>query len=152
MALDLLGLMGSAICDINVHMKSYYTNKESLDNLDTHMATITENYFSSQSKTEDVIDWESPHRWTAEYLAEQNIQDESLQVIGFPEQSTGLILTLSQSSLGYFLVTWGTKICHAFDTLGDDDLQEENAVALSLTAYHLSKMMTDPNWAADDDL
>ncbi|KAI5785554.1 sister chromatid cohesion C-terminus-domain-containing protein [Peziza echinospora] len=134
MALDLLGLMGSAICDINVHMKSYYTNKESLDNLDTHMANITENYFSNQSKTEDVIDWESPHRWTAEYLAEQNIQDESLQ-----------------SSLGYFLVTWGTKICHAYDTLNDDELQEENAVALSLTAYHLSKMMTDPNWAADDD-
>ena len=80
MALDLLGLMGSTICDINVHMKNYYTNKESLDALDSLMANITDNYFSNQSGGEDMIDWESPYRCIVEYLAEQNIQDESLQV------------------------------------------------------------------------
>ena len=80
MALDLLGLMGSAICDINVHMKGFYANRETLDVFDSHMANITENYFTGQTENEDVIDWESPHRCTAEYLAEQNIQDESFQV------------------------------------------------------------------------
>lgn len=80
MALDLLGLMGSTICDINVHMKGFYANRESLDAFDSHMASITESYFTNQAGGEDVVDWESPHRCAAEYLAEQNIQDESLQV------------------------------------------------------------------------
>lgn len=80
MALDLLGLMGSTICDIYVHMKGFYSNRESVDAFDSHMASITENYFTSQGNSEDVVDWESPHRCAAEYLAEQNIQDESFQV------------------------------------------------------------------------
>ncbi|KAF8421237.1 sister chromatid cohesion C-terminus-domain-containing protein [Tirmania nivea] len=134
MALDLLGLMGSSICDIYVHMKGFYSNRENLDSFDSHMASITENYFTNQGASEDVVDWESPHRCAAEYLAEQNIQDESFQ-----------------SSLGYFLVSWGTKICAAFDKLGEEEIQDESGIRLSLTAYNLARMMTDSNWAADDE-
>ncbi|KAF8463496.1 sister chromatid cohesion C-terminus-domain-containing protein [Kalaharituber pfeilii] len=134
MALDLLGLMGSTICDINVHMKNFYASKESLDAFDSHMASITERYFSTQGGGEDVVDWESPHRFAAEYLAEQNIQNESLQ-----------------SSLGYFLVSWGTKLCAAFDKLEEEEIQDESGVRLSLTAFNLARMLTDSNWAADDD-
>jgi len=100
MALDLLGLMGSSICDIYVHMKGFYSNRENLDSFDSHMASITENYFTNQGASEDVVDWESPHRCAAEYLAEQNIQDESFQVCSvttrqfFASTNWLLILTL----------------------------------------------------------
>lgn len=85
MALDLLGLMGSSICDIFVHMKGLYSNKESLGPPDSFLASIVERYFSNSSNSvhdeEEVNHWEGPYRWTAEYLLEQNRQDENLQVI-----------------------------------------------------------------------
>ena len=56
-----------------------------------------------------------------------------------------------QSSLGYFLVSWGIKICAAFDRLEESEIQDESGIRLSLTAYNLSRMMTDSNWAADDE-
>lgn len=62
------------------------------------------------------------------------------------------IINKSQSALGYFLVSWGTKICATFDKLDEADIQEENGIRLSLTAFNLSRMMTDSNWAADDEL
>ena len=48
-------------------------------------------------------------------------------------------------------MAWGTKICAAFDKLEEEEIQDESGIRLALTAFNLSRMMTDSNWAADDE-
>lgn len=147
MALDLLGLMGSAICDVVVHLRESHRNRESLgDSADGHIVALTENCLENSiggtgggnvptSIEEELIDWEGPFRYALEHLLQMTSQDGSLQ-----------------SACGYYLTVWSERICTLFDKVGDGDDDDEEGMReeLARIAGNLKRITLDKSWIDDD--
>ncbi|KAL7266770.1 Sister chromatid cohesion protein 2 [Rhizina undulata] len=140
MAYDLLGLMGSGICDLLVHLRESNRFKEGeTDSADGHITGLTERYLESLNGRgggieEELIDWDGPFRYALEHLLETNVQDASFQ-----------------TACGYYLTAWSTRICAFFDKVrdkgdGDDDM----IMDLARVASNLTRITLDKSWIDDD--
>lgn len=108
MALDLLGLMGSGICDVTVYLRDCHKSHEAGETADDHIAQLIGNYLEAGSSggdttsgaefEEELLDWDGPFRIVLEHLRNLMLQDHSLR-----------------SSHGYFLTLWSSRNCALFD-------------------------------------
>lgn len=149
MALDLLGLMGSAICDVVVHLRESHRNRESLgDSADGHIVGLTEKCLESSiggtnggnvptAIEEELIDWEGPFRYALEHLLQMMSSDGSLQ-----------------SACGYYLTAWSARICNLFEKVGDvvDEDEDDDGMRDELVrvAGNLKRITLDKSWIDDD--
>jgi cohesin loading factor subunit SCC2 len=139
MALDMLGVMGSGICDLAVHLREAHRSREGGGD---HIGELTEKYLDIDgsggnrataiaSLEEDLIDWEGPFRIALEHLFEARAQDNTLQ-----------------SACGYYLTLWSSRICAMWDRISEED--DDTAIEVSRCAANLKQMTLHREW--DDDL
>lgn len=146
MALDLLGLMGSAICDVVVHLRESHRNREGLgDSADAHIVGLTEKCLESSiggagggnvpaGIEEELIDWEGPFRYALEHLLQMMSSDGSLQ-----------------SACGYYLTVWSARICSLFEKVRDEEDEDEDVRdELARVAGNLKRITLDKSWIDDD--
>lgn len=144
MALDLLGLMGSAICDVVVHLRESHKNRESDCLADDRIYALTDKVLESTvagsgggvGMEEDLIEWEGPFRYALEHLIENSAHDPSLQ-----------------SACGYYLTIWSARICAFSDKAegqDDDEADEEVMGELARIAANLRRITFDKSWIDDD--
>jgi cohesin loading factor subunit SCC2 len=139
MALDLLGLMGSAICDVVTYLRE--SHKKVVvegDKRARYLYTLTEDYLSGVSATkieERLIDWHGPFRYSLEHLLEIVTHSPSLR-----------------SAWGYYLTTWSTRVCALSEKLDGENDKESEQVAkeMARTAANLRRTMVDNDWIERD--
>lgn len=146
MALDLLGLMGSAICDVVVHLRESHRNREGLgDSADARIVGLTERCLESSigganggnvpaGIEEELIDWEGPFRYALEHLLQMMSSDGSLQ-----------------SACGYYLTVWSMRVCALFEkVVGEEEEEEDMREELARVAGNLKRITLDKSWIDDD--
>jgi cohesin loading factor subunit SCC2 len=142
MALDMLGVMGSGICDLVVHLRENHHIREGGG--DSLIYQLTNKYLeidsSGGSRTaalaeleEDLLDWEGPFRISLEHLFEARPHDSALQ-----------------SACGYHLTVWSSRVCSFREKIGEDD--EVVASELKRCATNLRRMVLHKEWDNDLDL
>lgn len=141
MALDMLGVMGSGICDLVVHLREGRRNREGGG--DAQISLLIDRYLEIESsganKTsavaaldEELLDWEGPFRISLEHLFEARTHDNSLQ-----------------SACGYYLTLWSSKICTLWDKVVEEE-DDDIAIDVSRCAANLKQMTLHREW--DDDM
>lgn len=141
MALDMLGVMGSGICDLVVHLREGRRNRES--GSDAQAFLLMDKYLEIESsganKTsavaaldEELLDWEGPFRIALEHLFEARSHDNALQ-----------------SACGYYLTLWSSKVCALWEKVAEDD-DEAVAMDVSRCASNLKQITLHREW--DDDI
>jgi cohesin loading factor subunit SCC2 len=129
MALDLLGLMGSAISELNSHVRKAASSLETGDDLAQYLVRLAFSLFEKTGSPADLVAWEcGPFRVSLEYLEQRSSQDAQLQ-----------------SAIGFFMAEWASKICSTFQVIDED--QEADYGRL---AYRLRMMVTDRRWLSTE--
>lgn len=138
MALDMLGVMGSGICDLVVHLRD---GRRTQGGGESSIAHLIDRYLevdsSGNNRTEglaaleqDLLEWDGgPFRITLEHLYEARRSDSTLQ-----------------SACGYYLAVWSSKICQKWNNLSEDDDEED----IARCAANLKSMTLRKEW--DDDV
>ncbi|KAA8908380.1 sister chromatid cohesion C-terminus-domain-containing protein [Sphaerosporella brunnea] len=140
MALDMLGVMGSGICDLVVHLREGRRNRESGG--DAQISDLIDKYLEIDGSgsnraaavsalEEDLLSWSGPFRIALEHLFEARTRDSMLQ-----------------SACGYYLTLWSSRVCTLWDKVAEDD--DDAAIEISQCASHLKQMTLHREW--DDDL
>lgn len=94
MALDLLGSMGSGICELLVKLKDQVKHLDVNEPLNEVLQSIAEKTLSGAPADEqDLLFWQGPLRAVVEHLLESGQSDPSLQVGISQGQEVG-VLTL----------------------------------------------------------
>ncbi|KAI9827212.1 MAG: Sister chromatid cohesion protein 2 [Thelocarpon impressellum] len=130
MALDLMGLMGSAICDMVAHIRQSSKSLESSETgLDGSLGQLTEDFLEGKTREVDLLVWNGPYRATLEFLQQRDLNDGQIE-----------------SARGYYTTQWAITICAAFPVEdGDDDDDHIDSKAARL-AYRLRRMIMDLKW------
>ncbi|KAI5849206.1 sister chromatid cohesion C-terminus-domain-containing protein [Tricharina praecox] len=138
MALDMLGVMGSGICDLVVHLREGRRNREGGD---PQMSQLIDKYLEIDTGSnraaavaaleEELVDWEGPFRIALEHLFAARTHDNTLQ-----------------SACGYYLTVWSSRICTLWDKVAEDVDDSESDV--SRCASNLKQMTIHREW--DDDM
>jgi cohesin loading factor subunit SCC2 len=142
MALDMLGVMGSGICDLVVHLREGRRNRESGG--DGQVSDLIDKYLEIDSSganratavaalEEELLAWNGPFRIALEHLFDARTRDSMLQ-----------------SACGYYLTVWSSRICALWDKVAEDD--EDVAMEVSQCASHLKQMTIHREWEDDMDL
>jgi len=134
MALDMLGVMGSGICDLVVHLREGRRNREGGD---PQMSQLIDKYLEIDTGSnraaavaaleEELVDWEGPFRIALEHLFEAYTHDNTLQ-----------------SACGYYLTIWSSKICTLWDKVAEDD--DDSEIDVSRCASNLKQMTIHREW------
>lgn len=143
MALDMLGLMGSGICDLRTHLRESHRSREGGgSSLETSLADLTDRYFEAGSsgggksafegREVDLVDWQGPYRVTMEHLAELRTREPSFH-----------------SAAGYFHSFWSNRVCQIYEKFSEDE-NVDTFTVLAECASHLRRMAVDREW--DDDV
>ncbi|KAI5785189.1 sister chromatid cohesion C-terminus-domain-containing protein [Pyronema domesticum] len=141
MALDLLGVMGSGICDMVVHLRE---GRRAAGNNESGIAALIDKYLeieggggnkanTATALDEELLDWEGPYRVSLEHLFEAKINDNTLQ-----------------SACGYYLTLWSSKICTLWEKVGEKEHDDDTAIEISRCATQLKAMTLHREW--DDDI
>ena len=133
MALDLMGLMGSAISDLAAHIRqSSKVLENSETGLDSQLGQLTDGFLEGTLSEDHLLVWLGPFRATLEYLQQQDLSDGQIE-----------------SARGYYTTQWAFTGC-SFYQAGDEEDQEErmtgNAARL---AFRLNRMIMHPKWLED---
>ncbi|TVY50165.1 Protein rad9 [Lachnellula cervina] len=131
MALDLLGLMGSAISELSSHVRKTATSLETGDELAQYLVRLAFSSLEKRGSLADLVSWScGPFRVSLEYLEERYSQDPQLH-----------------SAIGYFMAEWASKICSTFEMIEED---QEDSIQIEAEygrlAYRLRMMVSDRRW------
>ncbi|KAN0096308.1 hypothetical protein V8E51_015113 [Hyaloscypha variabilis] len=132
MALDLLGLMGAAISELNSHIRKTCTSMESGDSeLGGYLTRLAESSLENRSSAADLVSWPcGPYRACLEFLDARSSEDPHLS-----------------SAVGLFMVEWAAMICANFDLASDDDDDhEQTEKEYGRLAFKLRMMISDRSW------
>ncbi|TVY22746.1 Protein rad9 [Lachnellula hyalina] len=135
MALDLLGLMGSAISELNSHVRKTATSLETGDELAQYLVRLAFSSLGKRGSLADLVSWScGPFRVSLEYLEERYSQDPQLH-----------------SAIGYFMAEWASKICSTFETI-DEDQEDWTQIEAEYgrLAYRLRMMVSDRRWLSTE--
>jgi cohesin loading factor subunit SCC2 len=130
MALDLMGLMGSAISDLVGHMRqSSKLLEHRADGLDGLLGHLTEKYLEGQVHDKDLSVWNGPYRATLQFCQQRVVDDNQIE-----------------SSQGYYMTQWASRVCAAYEA-SDEETSEERARRKSgRLAFRLRRMVLDTKW------
>ncbi|KAH0560003.1 hypothetical protein GP486_003475 [Trichoglossum hirsutum] len=134
MALDLMGLMGSAISDMMVHIRQASKGLDVKgESIDGPVAGLTEEFLEGRLREEELLAWNGPYRATLEYLGERDADDAQLQ-----------------SACGFYLTQWCSKLCSSFDAVDDGSDDERAKLDYGKLAYRLRQMVLDRKFLATE--
>ncbi|KAI9683548.1 MAG: Sister chromatid cohesion protein 2 [Trizodia sp. TS-e1964] len=134
MALDLMGLMGSAIADINTQIRQMTNSIEKNDtNLSGIVAQLAEESLEGKIREYDMLAWDGPQRAILEHLDERDLIDEQLQ-----------------SASGFLTTQWSNSVCKYFESADEDEADESEIGELGILAYRLRKMNLDRKWLREE--
>jgi cohesin loading factor subunit SCC2 len=126
MALDLLGSMGSGICELIMRLKEQTKHLDRADSLNEVLEGIAEKTLSGAAADEqDLLFWQGPLRAVVEHLLDAGQSDPSLQV-----------------SCDYYLTLWGHKLTNSFRTVEDNE-DREGMIDFAITAVHVRNLIVD---------
>ena len=144
MALDMLGVMGSGICDLVVHLRESHRSRDTgNDSLET-ISRLTDRYLEinagnatpedKRALEEELFGWEGPFRVALEHLFEARMKDNTLQ-----------------TSCGYFLTSWSFKVYSVYEKITNDG-EYHPPNDLARCASTLRKVMVGKEWDDDFDI
>ncbi|OJD34830.1 sister chromatid cohesion protein mis4 [Diplodia corticola] len=123
MALDLMGLMGSGILDLQLHVKSAVKSIDTAESeLSRQLANTAEDILDDNSKDADLLEFDGPYRVVLEYLESRDLDDPQLQ-----------------SAQGYHVTQWAKEVHGYLDKDEDENMR-------GTLAIQLRNMMLDPKW------
>lgn len=132
MALDLLGVMGAAISELNKHSRSAARLLENGDGeLGKYLSRLAEASLDKKASEVDIVSWKcGPYRVCLEFLEELATKE-----------------TQSRSAIGFLMAKWGHMVNVSFDKIPDD---EDDHVQIEKDygrlAYRLRMMICDKKW------
>lgn len=125
MALDLMGLMGSSISDLQIYARQASQNLDASETeLSMRLVQITEDVMEDKQTT-DMLVFDGPYRVIIEYLETRDSNDPQLQ-----------------SARGYYLTQWTRG---AIAALAEESDTEDDRSARELME-NLHNMTMDPRW------
>lgn len=132
MALEMLGMMGSAISDVATHVRQLTkTVDHSESELSDFLVRLSDEYYDGKLQGQDLFRWEGPYAATLQYLHLRDIGDSQLR-----------------SARGYYLTQWAIALCNDFRASSmDNDREHEASHAKSrVAARNLRDMMSECTW------
>lgn len=123
MALDLMGLMGSGILDLQLHVKGAIRSIDTSESeLSRNLVNIAEDILDEKFEDVDLLEFDGPYRVVLEYLHARDLNDPQLQ-----------------SAQGYHVTQWAKEVHSLLDKDDDDNMRGTLAV-------QLRNMILDPKW------
>ncbi|KAK0119687.1 Sister chromatid cohesion protein 2 [Cadophora gregata] len=140
MALDLLGLMGAAISELNSHVRKTANSLENGDtDLGRYLAKLAEASLEKKASGAELVSWGAgPYRACLESLQHRcrPVKDDDPQL---------------RSAIGFFKAEWASKVCITFDAISDDDYNhEQTEQEYGRLAYRLRMMISDRRWLSTE--
>jgi cohesin loading factor subunit SCC2 len=136
MALDLLGLMGAAISELNLHVRKTAGSLENGDGeLGKYLSRLAEASLEKKASAMDLVSWDcGPFRVSLEFLDERCSVDVQLN-----------------SAVGFHMAEWASKICTTYDLISDEDYEHDQTEReYGRLAYRLRMMVTDRRWLSTE--
>jgi len=136
MALELLGMMGSAISDVAAYVRQLAKAMDHSDSeLSGALVQLSEDYFDGRLQGKDLFMWEGPYRATLQYLQARDLDDSQLR-----------------SARGYYLTQWAIGFSTEFrsSNAGNEGEHEPSNTGSGRVAFLLRNMMSDYRWLEAD--
>ncbi|TKA67692.1 hypothetical protein B0A49_06189 [Cryomyces minteri] len=132
MALDLLGVMGSGISDLKIHVRSACRSLDVNESeLSTRLVQLFEDLVDEKTDDTDFLEFDGPYRIVLEYLQARDVDDAQLQ-----------------SACGFHLTQWAKNTWTACGAdRGSDNAGREVLVTLSSRLKH---MILDKKWLENE--
>jgi cohesin loading factor subunit SCC2 len=133
MALDLLGVMGAAISELNSNVRKTALTLENKDTgLGSQLSHLAESFFEGRSGIDELVDWNGPYRATVEFLIERSAVDKQLR-----------------SAIGYTITDWASQVCSSYEMINEQDEKQQQMLSeYGRTAWRLRMMVIDQDWLA----
>ncbi|KAF2083372.1 putative sister chromatid cohesion protein Mis4 [Saccharata proteae CBS 121410] len=127
MALDIMGVMGSGISDVQQYVKNACRTMDTSESELSHrLVQEAEEVLDESFNEAELLHFDGPYRVVLEYVALREINDPQLQ-----------------SAQGYHLTQWARDA----SAIMNSDRPEDDAVSLPKTlAIQLRNMLLDPKW------
>ncbi|KAI9845299.1 MAG: Sister chromatid cohesion protein 2, partial [Thelocarpon superellum] len=131
MALDLMGLMGSAISDVAAYIRHSALARDSSEaGLDARLGLLVDDFLEGKTRDEDLLVWNGPYRATLEYLQQRNVGEDS-QIA---------------SARGYSITLWAYLVSSAFPLHDEEAGDRSHDARTGRLAFRLKQMLADPTW------
>ena len=128
MALDLMGLLGSGIFNLEDHIRNTQRGLDAAQSeMASSLANITDEILDENVNDLDVFSFDGPFRVALEYLQSKGVGDAQLR-----------------SARGFQIIHWAESVIAAYDrakTIEDRNLDEFKPLTVNLR-----KMIRDPQW------
>ncbi|EON61146.1 hypothetical protein W97_00357 [Coniosporium apollinis CBS 100218] len=125
MALDLMGLMGSGISDLQIHVRqSVRSLNINESELSANLVPLVDDILDDKPAEMDMLDFAGPRRAVVEYLQSRDVDDLQLQ-----------------SARGYVITQWARDLLSAYETSDDEDAEWFKELAIKLR-----NMVVDSKW------
>ncbi|KAK7538446.1 sister chromatid cohesion protein Mis4 [Phyllosticta citribraziliensis] len=123
MALDVMGLLGSGISDLQMHVKSAIKSIDTSESdLARKIAQIAEDVMDDKFEDLELLEFDGPYRAVLEYLDARDVDDPQLQ-----------------SAKGYHATQWAKEVHGYMDKDEDETMRPELAI-------QLRNILSDPSW------
>ncbi|KAK3070334.1 hypothetical protein LTS18_015128, partial [Coniosporium uncinatum] len=130
MALDLMGLLGSGISDVQMFASNAIRNLDvSQSELSARLVTVAESVVTEQFDDMELLAFDGPYRVALEYLQAKDLDHAQLQ-----------------SSRGYCQAQWSKAVLDSIETSRDDEVGLPKPKLL----VQLRNMISDPKWLEDE--
>ncbi|RFU29854.1 hypothetical protein B7463_g6474, partial [Scytalidium lignicola] len=135
MALEVLGLMGAAISELNSHVRKTagsFGNSEG--DLGKYLAQLAESALEKRPNIDQLVSWTGPFRASLESLEERSSNDSHVR-----------------SAIGLLVAEWASTICSGYDLISDDNPDHDQvAQEYGRLAYRLRMMILDKKWLSTE--
>ncbi len=136
MALEMLGMMGSAISDVAKYVRQLTKTVDHCESaLSDFLVHLSDEYFDGKLQGQDLFGWDGPYAANLQYLHTRDIGDSQIR-----------------SARGYYLTQWAIGLCNhsrSSDMDGNDEHDVSNARSVQATA-RLQSLMSDCSWPEAD--
>ena len=130
MALELLGLMGSAISELGASTEHLARSLENDDSkLSKHLVKLLDEYTDGKLEDIDLFSWDGPYRTVMEYY-----------------QTLGLGDSLNASARGYYLTQWAKAVSSGDRATSESGEHSMTGHAIEKLAIRLRKMLPTSKW------
>lgn len=134
MALEIFGLMGAAIAELNSHVRKTAASFENSEgDLGKFLAQLAESSLERKPSVDQLVSWTGPFRAAIENL-EQSSNDSHVR-----------------SAIGLLVAEWASKICSGYDMISDDNPDHHRIEQeYGRLAYRLRMMIQDKKWLSTE--
>jgi len=136
MALEMLGMMGSAISDVAKYVRQLTKTVDHRESeLSDFLVHLSDEYFDGKLQGQDLFGWEGPYAATLQYLHARDLGDSQIR-----------------SARGYYLTQWAIGLgnrSRSSSMHSNDEHDVSNARSLGV-ASRLQSLMSDYSWPEAD--